>query len=46
MTPNVITCLFKEAQYSFPPLEGKPSNDDLLAIWETLLLLLMVIPYD
>ncbi len=28
------------------PLEGKPSNNDLLAIWETLLSLLMVIPYD
>ena len=29
-----------------PPLEGKPTNDDLLTIWETLLPLLMVIPYD
>jgi hypothetical protein len=46
MTPNAITHLFKEAHDSFPPLEGKPSNDDLLAIWETLLPLLMVIPYS
>jgi hypothetical protein len=46
MTPNAITCLFKEAYDAFPPLEGKPSNDDLLAIRETLLPLLMVIPYD
>jgi hypothetical protein len=29
-----------------PPLEGKPTNNNLLAIRETLLPLLMVIPYD
>jgi hypothetical protein len=29
-----------------PPLEGKPTHKDLLAIRETLLPLLMVIPYD
>jgi hypothetical protein len=46
MTSNAITRLFKEAHDTFPPLEGKPYNDDLLAIWETLLPLLMVIPYD
>jgi hypothetical protein len=46
MMPNLITCLFKEAHDAFPPLEGKPSDNDLLAIWETLLPLLMVIPYD
>jgi hypothetical protein len=46
MTPNAITCLFKEAHYSFPPLKGRPSNDALLAIHETLPPLLMVIPYD
>ncbi len=46
MTPNAITRLFKEAHDAFPLLEGKPSNDDLLAIWEALLPLLMVIPYD
>jgi hypothetical protein len=32
--------------YTFPPLEGKPTNDDLLAVRETLLPLLIVIPYD
>ena len=31
---------------TFPPLEGKPTDEDLLAIRETLLPLLMVIPYD
>jgi hypothetical protein len=31
---------------AFPPLEGKLSNNDLLAIRETLLPLLMVIPYN
>ena len=46
MTPEAITCLFKEAYNTFPPLEGKPTNDDLLAIRETLLPLLMVIPND
>jgi hypothetical protein len=46
MMPDAITCLFKEAHDAFPPLEGKPSNDDLLVIWETLLLLLMVILYN
>ena len=46
MTPDAITRLFKEAYDTFPPLEGKPTDDNLLAIWETLLPLLMVIPYD
>ncbi len=46
MTPDTITCLFKEAYNTFPPLKGKPTNDNLLAIRRTLLLLLMVIPYD
>jgi hypothetical protein len=46
MTPNVITHLFKEAHDSFPPLKGKPTNNDQLAIQETLLPLLMVIPYN
>jgi hypothetical protein len=46
MMPEAITRLFKEAHDAFPPLKGKPSNNDLLAIQETLLPLLMVIPYD
>jgi hypothetical protein len=46
MTPDAITHLFKEAYDTFSPLEGKPTDDDLLAIQETLLPLLMVIPYD
>jgi hypothetical protein len=46
MISDVITRLFKEAHDSSPPLEGKPSNDNLLAIRETLIPLLMVIPYD
>jgi hypothetical protein len=46
MTPDAITRLFKEAYDTFPPLEGKPTDDDLLAIREMLLPLLMVIPYD
>jgi hypothetical protein len=46
MTPDTITRLFKEAYDTLPPLEGKPTDDDLLAILEALLPLLMVIPYD
>jgi hypothetical protein len=46
MMPDVITCLFKEAHDAFPPLKGKLSSNDVLAIRETLLPLLMVIPYD
>ena len=46
MRPDAVTLLFKEAYDVFPPLEGKPTDDDLLAIREALLPLLMVIPYD
>ena len=46
MTPDAIIRLFKEAYDSVPPLEGKPTDDDLIAIREALLPLLMVIPYD
>jgi hypothetical protein len=46
MTPNAITRLFKEAHDAFPPLEEKLSDVDLLAIRETLLPLLLVIPYN
>ncbi len=42
----MITCLFKEAHDAFPPLKRKPTNDDLLAIQETLFPMLMVIPYN
>ena len=46
MTPDAITLLFKEARDTFPPIEGKPTDDDLLSIRETLLHILMEIPYD
>jgi hypothetical protein len=46
MMPDAVTLLFKEAYNSFPPIKGKPTNDNLLAIREAILLLLMVIPYD
>ncbi len=46
MTPDAITRLFKEAYDTFPPLEGKPTDDDLLAIRRALLPLLMIIPYN
>ena len=46
MMPDAITCLFKEAYDTFPPLKEKPTDDDLLAIREMLLPLPMVIPYD
>jgi hypothetical protein len=46
MTPDAITLLFKEARDTFPPIKVKPSDDDLLTIWETLLPILMEIPFD
>jgi hypothetical protein len=46
MRPDAVTLLFKEALDIFPPLEGKPTDDDLLAIREALLPILMVIPFD
>ena len=46
MMPKAITLLFQEAREAFPPLEGKPSDDDLTTIQETLLPILMEIPYD
>ena len=46
MTPNAITLLFKEARDAFPPLEGKPTDNNLLSIRETPLPILMEVPYD
>jgi hypothetical protein len=46
MTPDAITLLFKEARDAFPPIEGKPTNNNLLLIRETLLPILMEIPYN
>jgi hypothetical protein len=46
MTPDAITLLFKEAYDSFPPIEEKPTDDNLLSIREVILPLLMVIPYS
>jgi hypothetical protein len=46
MTPNTITILFKEAQDAFSPFDRKPTDDNLLSIRETLLPILMEIPYN
>jgi hypothetical protein len=46
MTPNAITLLFKEARDAFPPFERKPTDNNLLSIRETLLPILMEIPYN
>ena len=46
MTPEAITLLLKEATEAFTPIEGKPTDDDILAIRKNLLPLLMDIPYD
>jgi hypothetical protein len=45
MTPSAITLLFKEARDAFPPLDGNPTDDDLLLIRETLLPILMEVPF-
>jgi hypothetical protein len=46
MTPNAITLLFKEARDTFPPIERKPTDNDLQSICKKLLPILMEIPYD
>jgi hypothetical protein len=46
MNADTITHLYKEAYNIFPPLGGKPTNNNLLSIRETILPLLMVIWYD
>jgi hypothetical protein len=46
MTPDAITLFFKEMRDTFPPLKGKPTDDDLMSIRETLLPILMEIPYN
>jgi hypothetical protein len=46
MTPNVITLLFKEAHDTFPPIEGKPTDEDLQLMRKKILPILMEIPYD
>ncbi len=46
MTPEAITLLLKEATEAFTAIDGKPSDDDILAIRETLLPLRMDIPFD
>jgi hypothetical protein len=46
MTPDAITLLFKEARDTFPPIKGKPSDNNLLLVRETLLPILMEIPFD
>ena len=46
MKAEAITLLLKEASDAFPPIDGKPTDDDLLAIRKVLLLILMLIPYD
>jgi hypothetical protein len=46
MTPDAITLLFREARKAFPPFKGKPTDNNLTAIRETLLPILMEIPYN
>jgi hypothetical protein len=44
MTPDAITLLFKEARDTFPPIEGKPMDNDLQLIRKKILHILMEIP--
>jgi hypothetical protein len=46
MMPEAITLLFKEVRDTFPPLEEKLTDDNLMSIQETLLPILMEIPYN
>jgi hypothetical protein len=43
---SAITLLFQEAREAFPPLKGKPLDEDLTTIRETILPILIEIPYD
>jgi hypothetical protein len=46
MRPDAITLLFKEVRDTFPPIKGKPTDNDLQLIHKNLLPILMEIPYD
>jgi hypothetical protein len=46
MSPDAITLLLKEARDTFPPIKGKPTDNDLQSIRKKLLPILMEIPYD
>jgi hypothetical protein len=46
MMLDAITLLFKEARDTFPPIKGKPTDNNLQLIHENLLPILMEIPYD
>jgi hypothetical protein len=46
MTPDAITLLFKEAGDTFPPIKGKPMDNNLQLIHKKLLPILMEIPYN
>ena len=46
MTLKAITLLFQEVREAFPPLKGKPSDDNLTTIRETVLPILMQILYN
>jgi hypothetical protein len=46
MMLDAITLLFKESRDIFPPIKGKLTDDNLLLIRETLLPILMEIPFN
>jgi hypothetical protein len=46
MTPDRITLLLKEVHDTFPPIKGKPMDNDLQLIRKKILPILMEIPYN
>jgi hypothetical protein len=46
MMPDAIILPFKEACDTFPPIKGKPTDDDLQLIHKKILPILIEIPYD
>jgi hypothetical protein len=46
MMPDATTLLFKEARDTFPPIKGKPTDNNLQSIRKKLLPILMEIPYN
>jgi hypothetical protein len=46
MMPKEITSAFAAAATTFHPIVGQPTDDDLMALQDVLLLLLLQIPYN
>ena len=46
MTPEEIVAKFAKSLKKFEPIDGQPSDIDLMRIWEAVAPFLLQIPYD